>query len=294
MARASQALIGKAPLEERRVRLHALAGVLPDGTAHHVPVGVVWAEHTQVCCHLCGGWFRSVSAHLGSHGWTRERYLEAFGLERGVSLECAETRERRAASFDPRRIFEPEVREGIAAGHALARSGVLTQYAAQAARGRPHPPQRRTKTLETLSRISPQARDEGTRRRRRRELEDLARRTASRFGFATIDDFVADRVGQGTSLAAISREAGLHKDWFQRHLPLVAPGVAARLEELRLPPADRRLLQLVAPLGFHDIAGFLRTRHVDEGRSVHAIAHQIGVSRSCIESAMHRHGIRRS
>ena len=275
-------------------RLHALAGVLPDGTSHHVPIGEVWADRTAVCCHLCGGWFRSVSAHLPAHGWTRERYLDAFGLERGVSLECIETRERRAAGFAPRRTFEPEVREGIEAGHALARSGALTEYAAKAARGRPHSLQRRAKTLDSLSRISPEAKAEGIRRRRRHELDEVARRTARTFGFSTVDAFVLDRVSRGDSLAAVSREAGLHKDWFQRHLAVVAPGAAARLDDCRLPAADRRLLELVGPVGFTDVAVFLHTRHHGEGLTVHAIARQIGVSRSCIESAMDRHGVRRT
>lgn len=195
------------------------------GTPHYVPIGEVWADRTGVCCHLCGGWFRSVAAHLVAHGWTREQYLDAFGLERTVSLECLETRERRAAGFEPRRAIEPQVRDGIAAGHSLARSGALAEFAAKAARGRPHPPQRRAKTLASLSRVSPEAKAEGTRRRRRRELEETARRTAEAFGFATVEEFVLDRIGGGASLAAISREAGLHKDWFQRHLAVVAPGV---------------------------------------------------------------------
>jgi hypothetical protein len=77
----------------------AVAGVLGDGTPYYAPFGEVVADESRVTCHLCGRTFRSVPAHLASHGSTKERYCEAFGLERGQSLEGAETRKLRAASL---------------------------------------------------------------------------------------------------------------------------------------------------------------------------------------------------
>ena len=60
-----------------------VCGVLDDGTAFFAPIGEVIADGALVMCHLCGWLYRSVTAHLPSHGWTKERYCLAFGLERG-------------------------------------------------------------------------------------------------------------------------------------------------------------------------------------------------------------------
>jgi predicted transcriptional regulator len=77
--------------------LRTVLGVLDDGTAFYAPMGEVITDGTRVICHLCGRSLRSVTAHLRAHGWTKVAYCEAFGLERGQSLEGPETRKRRAA-----------------------------------------------------------------------------------------------------------------------------------------------------------------------------------------------------
>jgi hypothetical protein len=97
--------------------LRRVVGVLADGTACYAPAGEVVVEGSLVTCHLCGRSFRSVAAHLASHRWTKQQYCEAFGLERGQSLEGPETRKLRAAAFTARMHFEPAVRQGSAAGH---------------------------------------------------------------------------------------------------------------------------------------------------------------------------------
>src|ERR1700685_1802378 len=100
-------------------------GRLADGTAFYAPSGEVIADGDLVLCHLCGLLRRSVTAHLRAHGWTKEAYCAAFGLERGQSLEGAPTRKLRAAAFSARLLFEPAVRDGSAAGRARARAGSL-------------------------------------------------------------------------------------------------------------------------------------------------------------------------
>ncbi len=61
-------------------------GRLPDGTSYFAPLGelVYDSDDDRVQCHLCGGWFRFVgSAHLRlTHGWTLDRYRQAFYLLR--------------------------------------------------------------------------------------------------------------------------------------------------------------------------------------------------------------------
>src|SRR5258708_37631131 len=133
--------------------LRTVVGVLADGTAFYAPIGEVITDDARVICHLCGRSLRSVTAHLRAHGWTKLAYCEAFGLERGQSLEGPETRKRRSAAFTARLIFEPAVREGSAAGRIRARNGDLARAAAAAARGRPLPEQRRRKNARALAAI---------------------------------------------------------------------------------------------------------------------------------------------
>lgn len=274
--------------------LRPVAGVLSDGTVYYAPIGEVWAHDDRLCCHVCGHWFRSVVVHLHSHGWTREQYVQAFGLEWGVALEADQTRARRAAAFRPRRTFEPAVREGVAAGQAMARSGELTELAANAARGRPHPAQRRAKTLATLAQISPEAKTEGVRRRRSQELRDTAAAVGARFGFDSLDAFVIHRLAHGASLASTSREAGLHKDWLQRHLSDVAPHAAENLEALRLGAVDQRLSGRARSLGFDNLRVYLVYRHAIGHNTIHAIATEMGISQRSVEAAMRRHGVERT
>ncbi|WP_300604219.1 MucR family transcriptional regulator, partial [Trebonia sp.] len=110
--------------------LHPVVGVLDDGTPYYAPVGEVIADGSRVICHLCGRALRSVVAHLPSHGWTKEQYCAAFGLERGQSLEGSETHELRAALFTARLAVEPAIRDGAAAGRQRARAGELAKAAA--------------------------------------------------------------------------------------------------------------------------------------------------------------------
>src|SRR5215468_3530686 len=125
-------------------------GMLADGTPFYAPIGEVIVDGPLVTCHLCGRALRSVTAHLRVHGWTKRAYCEAFGLERGQSLEGQETRKLRAATFTSRLVFDPAVRAGSAAGRERARAGELSRDAAAAARGRRHPEQRRRKARQPM------------------------------------------------------------------------------------------------------------------------------------------------
>src|SRR5262245_19024301 len=129
----------------------AVTGWLPDGTPHYAPPGGMLADGDRVCCHLCGAWFLSVASHLRMHGWTKAAYIAAFGLEVGNPLTGALTRKRRSAALTARQAVEPALLRAQAAARTRARSGALTAAASTAARGRPHPAERRAKTLATLA-----------------------------------------------------------------------------------------------------------------------------------------------
>ncbi len=84
--------------------MHPVVGVLDDGTPYFATLGEIIADGSRVIFHLCGWALRSVVAHLPSHGWTKDQYCEAFGLERGQSLEGPETRKLRAAALASRLV----------------------------------------------------------------------------------------------------------------------------------------------------------------------------------------------
>jgi hypothetical protein len=268
-----------------------VAGVLADGTAFFAPIGEVVVDGSLVTCHLCGRALRSVTAHLRVHGWTKDAYCEAFGLERGQSLEGPETRKLRAAALTSRLVFDPAVREGSAAGRDRARAGDLARDAAAAARGRRHPEQRGRKARRPLAAISAAAVAQANCERSSRHRAGVAAAVAERHGYPDIGTFVLARAAGGASLAAISRAAGLHKDWLSRHLAAVDPGAAAAERGQRPGRWDGRWLQVLNRLGFTDVASYLNERHVVACWTVNAIAAEVGVSHHAVESALRRHGL---
>ncbi|MEV8517271.1 hypothetical protein [Dactylosporangium sp. NPDC051484] len=255
-------------------------GRLPDGTPHYAPVGELLTEGDRVCCHLCGRWFLSVASHLRYHGWTKTAYIAAFGLELGNPLSGPATRKRRSAALGARHA-EPAILGARLAARERAGSGALTEAAARAARGRPHPAERRTKTLAALAGVDPAARAGGNRRRGERHRARIAAQVAARFGFATFEEYLAARVRAGLSMAAISREAGLHKDWVCRHAPVTQ----------RPAPGEARLGPVARALGHAGVSAYLRAAHVEQHRTVAAIALEAGVSRWTVLAALRHHGI---
>jgi len=276
------------PAERER---NPIAGVLADGTQYFAPIGQVVAEGGRVTCHLCGKAFRSVAAHLASHGWTKAQYCQAFGLERTQSLEGADTRKLRAAAFGARLVFEPALRDGSARGRQRAVSGQLTRQAADAARGRPFPEQRRQRQRGAVSAAARAQLAEANRDRANQRLTTIADTVATLHGYADIGQLVSDKVSAGQSLAAISRACGLDKDWMQRHLPQLDPVAAAAAiyhGDDRLDARWRRPLQV---LGFSDVASYLRQRHLVEHKSINAISGEVGLSFHTVKSALSRHGL---
>ena len=273
--------------------IRPVVGVLDDGTAFYAPIGEVVQDGPRVTCHLCGRALRSVAAHLAWHGWTKQEYCAAFGLELGQSLEGSETRKLRAAALTARLAFEPAIREGSAAGRDRARAGELARDAAAAARGRPFPEQRRRKAARANAQVPRAAVAQANRDRGDRHLASVAAEVARRHGYPDFPAFVLARTAAGSSLAAISREAGLHKDWLSRHLRHLdqAAADAARLRSAGR--HDAPWLPALSRLGFCDVPGYLRERHLVQHRTVSAMAAEIGVSLHAVESALRRHGLPR-
>jgi hypothetical protein len=285
---------GPTPGREFRPRVvRPVAGVLGDGTPYYVPIGEIITDGVTVTCHLCGQSLKSVPAHLPSHGWTKAAYCEAFGLERGQSLEGLETRKRRAASFTPRLIFDPAVREGSAAGRRRAADGDLARDAARASTGRALPEQRRRRAARAAAAASNEASSRANQDRGARHRAEIAARVASEQGYPTLGAYVLARKAAGASLATISREAGLNKDWLQRHLAEVDAAAAAEVRGSAVRDSDR-WLRAVTGLGFADVAGYLRDRHLVRHQTLHAIGAELGMSDHAVAAALERHGLGRT
>lgn len=245
----------------------AVAGVLDDGTPCYAPVGEVVVDGSLVICHLCGRGLRSVVAHLPSHGWTKEQYCEAFGLERGQSLEGPATRKLRAAALTARLVFDP-------------------------AMGRAIPEQRRRKSVQALAAIPRTVVAQANRDRADQHLAEVAAGVARGHGYPDIGAYVLARTRAGASLAVISREAGLHKDWLSRHLRYVDPAADDAVRRLSARRQDARWLPAVRGLGFADVASYLTERHINQHRTINAIAAEVGVSYQAVRFALRRHGLR--
>jgi hypothetical protein len=273
---------------------HQVAGLLDDGTPCYAPIGEVIVDGPLVVCHLCGRALRSVTVHLRAHGWTKAAYCQAFGLERGQSLEGPDTRKLRAAAFTARLVFDPAVRDGSAAGRARARDGDLTRAAATAARNRPFPEQRRRKAATARAAISPTAIGNANSERGRRHRARVAAGVARRHGYRGIGALVLARTAEGASLGEISRAAGLHKDWLSRHLGDLDPAAADAVRRQRPAAPDARWMPAVRRLGFSDVRGYLRERHLEQHRSVNSIAAEAGLNHRAVESALRRHGLDRT
>lgn len=269
----------------------AVVGQLDDGTPYFSPMGEVVGDHSHVICHLCGRAFKSVAAHLTSHGWTKAQYCQAFGLERGQSLEGAETRKLRATAFTARLVFEPAVRAGSALGHQRARTGELTRDAANAARGRPFPAQRRRRSQRPITPAAKLGLARANRERADVRLAAMANQIARQQGYSDIGGLVQDKLAAGRSMAAISRDCGLSKDWMSRHLSRLDPSVAEHARASRAAQLDVRWLLAVERLGFSDVGSYLRQRHLLDRATVNAIANEVGLSFHTVKAALIRHGI---
>src|SRR6478609_833528 len=78
----------------------------------------------RVVCHACGDALTALSAqHVRRHGLTLVEYRERFGLNRKTSLVSPVLAEKRRGEGQRRWAENGGVRDGLAVGQAMARSG---------------------------------------------------------------------------------------------------------------------------------------------------------------------------
>ncbi len=138
--------------------------------------------------------------------------------------------------------------------------------------------------------------------RRRYTEERIAARVAV-LGFADVGAFLADRVVQrGWLLAAVATELGAHRVTVRRLLDRHGiRRVRRTLAERAAAEAGRRVQAAgwqaqraarLAELGFADLAGYLRARHVEQGWSVKRMRGELGVGRGWLVGELARLGLR--
>lgn len=262
------------PLSPARDGGHGHLWVAADGTGLHAPLGELVRETDtgRVCCHLCGRWFILLGAHVRVHGHTADSYRQLVGLCQTRALAATALSERLRGRQQAQYASRSEVREQLATGQELARSGQLARRAA-AARSR--------RAGEPLERVRGRTEQLAAGRVTQRQAHDqhLAQRLADR-GAENLSGYLREAYAGGASLQSLAEATGLGRQRLRRALD--AAGVQLRPAGVntaagrrsRARSADKRAAQ---KLGVVDLHSWLRDRW-DEGWSLQRLARAVGHS----------------
>ncbi|WP_130492419.1 MucR family transcriptional regulator [Motilibacter rhizosphaerae] len=163
-----------------------------------------------VLCHECGSPYRFLSSHVRqAHGLTADDYRERWGLNRTTPLASPALLAARA-NEGHRRYRLPAVREGLARGQALARSGELLQLSHEAQPAGSARAERRAQTLETTAL---------TRRSTARSASRRLEATLTALGFDSFPAYWRQRYDvEGLSMLRIRAELGVGGETLTRLL----------------------------------------------------------------------------
>ncbi len=135
-------------------------------------------------------------------------------------------------------------------------------------------------------------------RQRRHTTDQQLTLRAAALGFASLQTYLADRVGQRAwPLARVARELGVHpatvgdrlaRHGLRRRGPTAGHHRAAQRRAARW--AATRQARL-AELGFGDLTAYLHARHVQQGWSIRRMRAELRVDRAWLETGMDRLGI---
>jgi hypothetical protein len=201
-----------------RSRAHGHLWRLPDGTGLHAPPGVLTrGDEGRVCCHLCGRWFDALGQHVRAHGHTAASYRSAMGLCSTKPLTSPEFSAaisgRQAAAYSN----SPAMRDRLAHGQSMARTGQLA-WRAGAARPVAEVPLERA----TLRRAALAA---GRNTSALRQAEHVAEQLLA-LGATALDEYLRQAYSAGASLDQLSRDTGLGRVRLRR--AMVAAGIPVR------------------------------------------------------------------
>lgn len=244
---------------------------LPDGTGLHAPIGQLLRDTDtgDLCCHVCGNYYRALGAHVRVHGYTADEYRRVMGLARTGALLAttlsAAIADRQRTSYHS----STDHRANLTAGHAMARNGELTELAR---RSTTHPrPQTSSLHRDELSRGRiTQAEQRSTRLQQRltaNGIDDLDRylRAAYRNG-TSVDQLVTITGASRARVRNVLRDSDIH---------IRNPGANTPAgKRSRAVAADA---QAAALLGIEDLPAWLTERH-EQGVSLTKLARTVGHS----------------
>jgi hypothetical protein len=137
--------------------------------------------------------------------------------------------------------------------------------------------------------------------RRRYSEERIAARVAA-LGFANVGAYLVDRVlERGWLLAEVATELAAHRVTVRWLLERYGIRRVRRTPRERAAEAGRhvqavgwqaRRMARLAELGFQDLAGYLKARHVEQGWSVKRMRAELGVGRRWLVGELSRLGLR--
>jgi hypothetical protein len=188
--------------------LHVPMDRLDDGAWLYAPLGgmLVVAGGERVVCHACGDALAAITRHhVRRHGLDLGGYRERFGLNRKQSLIAPALAEVRREEGRRRWEANAGVRDGLAVGQAMAKSGELHDIgvAAQPAGSRRQQgrlPASREQAAPALA-----AHRAGRAAAARARWDAKARA----LGFSDLDAYLADRRAAGASPNRVRTELGL-------------------------------------------------------------------------------------
>lgn len=271
-------------IERRRLRRHEHAAAptrgrhghlwaLPDGTGLHAPLGTVVEDPAtgQLCCHLCGRWFRSLGGHVRAHGYSAAAYREAMSLLRtrplvSVTLSAGIAQRQRQAYR-----ASAQVRERFAATQEEARSGRLAWRS-------------RAGNRESLQRLerkrTSRAQLDAGRATRARRSADRRAALIAEHGATDLHGYLRDAYAAGGSLESLARTTGLGRARLREEL--AAAGVTLRPRGQNTAAGKRARASATeavaaARVGSADVRRWL-SEHKEAGWSLSRLAAAVGHS----------------
>ncbi len=171
---------------------HVPVDRLDDGTWVYAPMGevLVVAGGDRIVCHACGDALEAITRHhVRRHDLDLAGYRLRFGLNRKASLIAPSLAETRRAEGRRRWQSNDRVRDGLAVGQAMAKSGELhaVGVAAQPAGSRRQQGRRAASRSDAAPALAAH---------RAGQAEDARNRWEQRagaLGFDSLEDYVAER-----------------------------------------------------------------------------------------------------
>lgn len=251
-------------------RAHDHLWTSSDGTGLHAPPGQVVRDRGtgDVCCHVCGEFFRALGSHIRAHGYTAAQYRRAMGLSRAQPLTSTGLSESISRRQRQSYAASPEHRQRLEPGQEMVRDGRLTELAKTSG----HMP------LQS-ERLRSAALEQGRRTREQHRREAMSERV-DELGIDELGPWLCATYTHGTSLADLADTLGIGHQRLRSELKRAGVDLrpqganSARGKRSRAIANEQRAAQRV---GTDDLKAWLNEQHRC-GASLSELARRVGHS----------------